>query len=309
MTSTFSFQTIEGSGNIVTESRDVANFENVEVCCGMEIYLIQGSTESLEIEADDNLIDEIVTSVQGNRLEIKYRQTNNVSYQPSKPVKLQLTIKNLRGVSLSGGGYLETDSLNGESFNLSLSGGSDANIGALTTSDIDVNISGGGKLMASFFEGDQIVMGFSGGSDAQIETLAATSVKISNSGGGTFDADTCEVDQLHLNLSGSSDAHISTLTANELSLEASGGGIVRITGTVVEQDVSLSGGSSLKAGDLRSERTDFSASGGGDSAVWTTETLSVHLMGGSSLRYYGQPQITEQSISGGGELDALGVRE
>jgi len=309
MISNFSFQTIEGSGNIVTESRDVAGFERVEVCCGMELYLIQSSAESLEIEADDNLMDELSAAVIGNRLEIKYRQTNNVSFQPSKPVKLYLTVKDLQGVSLSGGGYLEAENLNSESFDLALSGGSDADIRELTTGDIDVNISGGGKLMAGLIEGDQLVMGFSGGSSAQIETLIASSVNVGNSGGGVFEADICEVDQLHLNLSGSSDANISTLTANRLKLEASGGGIVRIAGTVVGQDISLSGGSSLKAGDLRSERTDFSASGGGNSTVWATEILSVHLMGGSSLSYYGQPEIPEQSISGGGDLDALGARE
>jgi hypothetical protein len=117
------------------------------------------------------------------------------------------------------------------------------------------------------------------------------------------------VDQLHLYLSGSSNANIATLAADSLNLEASGGGLVRITGTVLEQDVSLNGGSRFKADNLRSEQAKFSASGGGDSTVWVTETLSVHLMGGSSLDYYGQPEIIDESISGGGELDALGARE
>ena len=303
------FQTVEGSGNIVTESREVAGFERVEVCCGMELFLTQGNTESLEIEADDNLMDEIITTVVGNRLEIKYRQMDNISYQPSKSVQLYLTVKDLRGVSVSGGGYFETEAVNSSGFDLALSGGSDAQIGALTTGDIDINISGGGKLQAGSIEGAQIVMGFSGGSDAEIKSLIATNVNIGNSGSGTFEVDTCKVNDLDLNLSGGSDAEILTLTAETLKVEASGGGIIKVAGAVAEQDVSLSGGSSYKAGDLRSGRTDFSASGGGDSRLWATETLSVRLMGGSSLGYYGNPEILDQSISGGGDLDPLGERE
>jgi hypothetical protein len=308
MTTNFNFQTIEGSGKIATESREVAGFERVEVCCGMELFLIQGNTESLKIEADDNLMDDIATSVVGNRLEIKYREMNNVSYQPSKAVKLYLTVKDLRGVSISGGGYFETETISSESFDLALSGGSDAQIGVLTTGNVDVNISGGGKLEANTIDGDQIVMGFSGGSDAQTETLKATSVNVGNSGGGAFEVDVCEVDRLDISLSGSSNAQIMDLTAQKLNLEASGGGVIRMAGVVAEQDISLSGGSSLRAGDLQSEATAFSASGGGDSTVWATETLSAHLMGGSSLDYYGLPEITEQGISGGGDLESLGER-
>jgi hypothetical protein len=174
---------------------------------------------------------------------------------------------------------------------------------------MDVNISGGGKLRASVIEGGQIVMGFSGGSDADIETITATSVNIGNSGGGTLEVDACEVDRFDLNLSGSSDAEIIDLTAQKLNLEASGGGVTHMAGIVVEQEISLSGGSSLRAGDLQSEDIAFSASGGGDSTVWATETLSAHLTGGSSLGYYGNPQIIDQSISGGGDLDSLGERE
>ena len=44
-TGSFGFQTIRGSGNIVTESRDVSGFEHVEVCCGMELYLTEGNTD------------------------------------------------------------------------------------------------------------------------------------------------------------------------------------------------------------------------------------------------------------------------
>jgi hypothetical protein len=269
MTTNFGIQNMTGSGDIITESRQVSDFERVEVCCGMELYLTQGDTESLEIEADENLMDEIVTTVIDGRLDVKYKRTNNVNYHPTQPVHVYVTAVEVQGISLSGGGYFETDSISSEVFDLDLSGGSDARIAELVSGDIDVNISGGGEIKADVMEGDQVSMGLSGGSDADIITL----------------------------------------TAEKLSLDASGGGTIKISGSVSEQDISLSGGSQFKAGDLASEHTTFSASGGSDSTVWVTETLSVQLTGDSDLTYYGQPQIFDPSFSGGSELNPLGEHE
>jgi hypothetical protein len=308
ITPNFGFKTIVGSGKIVTESREVSDFTRVEVCCGMELYLTQGETESLEIEADDNFMEEITTQVINGSLVVKYRQQTNVSYQPSQSVILTLTMPEVRGVSLSGGGYFETEAIDSEGFDLGLSGGSDAQIGELVTGDITVDISGGGRLRAGSIKGAQVDMGFSGGSDAQIESLVAVRVDVDNSGGGQFEADACQVDQLDLNFSGSSDGKIASLTAEKLTLRASGGGATQISGMVVEQEVDLSGGSTYKAADLESEVTLFSASGGGDSTVWVTEALNVQLSGGSGLGYYGDPQIFNPSLSGGSEIAPLGEK-
>lgn len=269
VTSNFGFQTIEGSGKIVTENRAVSDFTRVEVCCGMELYLTQGETESLEIKADDNFMEEITTQVANGTLVIRYQQQTNVSYRPSQPVILTLTMPEVRGVNISGGGYFETESVESEGFDLNLSGGSDARIDRLVTGNMQVNISGGGKLTAGVIEGEQVGMGFSGSSGGEILSL----------------------------------------TAATLELEASGGGLIRISGTVTEQDINLSGGSSYRAGDFESEVTIFSASGGGDSTVWVIASLTVQLSGGSNLSYYGQPQISNQSTSGGSEIDPLGLRE
>lgn len=308
LTTNIGFQTIQGSGKIVSESRDVSGFTDVEVCCGMELYLTQGDVESLEIEADDNFMEEIITTVVGNRLEVKYERMNNVNYNPSQPVKIYLTMVDVLGVSLSGGGYLEADTLESEGFDLSLSGGSDAWIADLVTGNMDVSVSGGGELNAQSIQGDQTRMDFSGGSDAQIENLTTTSTDISNSGGGNIDIDSCETEKLKLTLSGGSDGVINSLDAETLEISSSGGGTVEVAGSVTGQTISMSGGSRYLAEDLKSDTTSFSGSGGGRSTAWVLETLLVNLSGGSVLEYYGSPSITNSSSSSSSELVPLGER-
>ena len=280
------FKTVKGSGVVITEARQVSGFERVEVCCGMELYLTQGEVESLEIEADDNLIDEIVTTVANRNLLIQYRETSNVNYQPSKPVRIYLSAVEIREVSISGGGEFIVESLTSDGFDLELSGGSDGKIGAIEAEEIKFQISGGGDIVARHLE---------------VENLAVTV-----SGGGELDADQVEAGRLEIELSGGSDAEIRDLSADELSLESSGGGRVSMMGVIKNGEINLSGGSSFDGQDLESQEITFSSSGGGRSTLRVEDSLRVDLSGGSWLGYYGQPQVLSQELSGDSELEYLG---
>jgi hypothetical protein len=254
----FGFRTIEGSGVIVSEKRNVSDFDGVEVCCGMHLYLIQGDQESLLVTADDNLMDEIETRVIGNRLVVEYRLKNNVSYRPSEPIHLELTVVDIDAVSISGGGWIESPAIEADSFDLDLSGGGDGYIAELTADRVDIHISGGGDV----------------------------------------EADTVNVKNLNVNLSGGSDATIDDLVAETLNLEVSGSGRADISGSVADQDINLSGGSDYEAGDLESKYATINSSGGGDSIVWVVEKLDVDISGGGNLEYYGNPQIYSSTSGG-----------
>jgi hypothetical protein len=111
LSSGLGFQTVNGSGKVIDEAREVSGFDQVEVCCGMELYLTQGNRESLRIQADDNFMEEIETRIVNGRLEIGYRQETNVSYRPSQPVRLYLSAVELQAVSISGGALFNTESI------------------------------------------------------------------------------------------------------------------------------------------------------------------------------------------------------
>ena len=100
------FRTVKGSGDIVIETRKVDGFNHVDVCCGMELYLIQDGKEFLQIEADDNFMAEIETRVVNGKLDIYFRDTSGVSYRPTQPVRLILSFAEISGVSISGGGLV-----------------------------------------------------------------------------------------------------------------------------------------------------------------------------------------------------------
>lgn len=61
---------LKGSKTVTVTQKEVENFENLEVEDNIEIFLVKGDTQSLEIEADDNLHEAIVAEVKGTTLRL-----------------------------------------------------------------------------------------------------------------------------------------------------------------------------------------------------------------------------------------------
>ena len=259
---------VRGSGKVASETRPVSGFDQISACCGMQLILTQGEIESLEIEADDNLLPEIVSTVSGGKLTIRFKDTNGgTQYRPTQPIRLTVSAIHIRDLEISGGGSLEAAKIDTNRLDIDLSGGSQARTGSITADTVGVIVSGGG--------------------DFSVEDL--------------------QLSHLDIDLSGGSTASIQALVGDSLKLGSSGGGKITLAGSVAEQDVSFSGGTEYKAGDLESERIQIAMSGGGEATLWVKDALQADLSGGARVEYYGRPLITEQ-ISGGSDLQSLGDR-
>ncbi len=257
---------IRGSGKVKTESRPASGFDGVSVCCGMRLSLTQGQQESLEIEAEDNILPEIVSTVEGGILTIRFKdRTGGTQITTTKLILVRVGAVKIHSLEVSGGGSAEAGALDTDQLAIDLSGGSRAQLGTLKSSSLKADISGGGKLIAQ---------------DLQVA-------------------------QLTLDLSGGSAAEITAFQGEALNLNGSGGGKTTITGSVKDQTVSLDGGASLQAGDLQSQTARIEMSGGGTSVVWVKKSLDASLSGGSNVEYYGKPSIS-QDLSGGSKLISRG---
>jgi len=68
-----------GSGNIISETRSTGNFDGISVGGGFDVEVKIGTTTTVVIEADDNIIKYIETRVSGNTLKINTEGMNNFS--------------------------------------------------------------------------------------------------------------------------------------------------------------------------------------------------------------------------------------
>jgi Putative auto-transporter adhesin, head GIN domain len=84
-------KTIKGSGKIVTETRNLKDFDKVTVARGLECEIIQSDKTEVVVVADDNLVKGIKTTVENGTLKITsiYNNYHNVS---SKKIMVYLPV-------------------------------------------------------------------------------------------------------------------------------------------------------------------------------------------------------------------------
>jgi hypothetical protein len=142
----FGWRSIEGSGNVIAEARDVSGFDRVSVMGSGELTLAQGDEEGLTIEADDNLLPVIVSEVRGGHLIIG---PENVSVRPSTPIRYQLKFRDLTELHLSGSVRAEADAIKTDRLALHISGSGRVQVPKLEASMLSTHISGSGSATAA----------------------------------------------------------------------------------------------------------------------------------------------------------------
>jgi hypothetical protein len=239
------FVTIQGSGNVITETREVRDFDTVSVCCGMQLRLTQGADEQLTLEGEDNILNEIETNVSGGTLTVRFRRSlTPFNFRFSRPVIVHLTMKTIHGVSLSGGASVDSERMESDRLDLAFSGGSHAALTEVVAKSVTVEASGGDNVEIESLTADTLNLRASGGSHLTVDGGTVGAQQITASGGSQYWAEEVQSTSATVNVSGGSEARISVSEA--LQVTASGGSRVEYTGDpAVEQE--LSGGSEVRS--------------------------------------------------------------
>jgi Putative auto-transporter adhesin, head GIN domain len=178
----FSFRTpkVVGSGVIKTQLRNVVDFNEVKASGAMNVEILAGETFLVEVEADDNLIEHIITELDGETLKI---YTENRLSAKSKIV-VRVSMPSLKEAEVSGASKMNISGVLNEDLSLQASGASKINIKGETKS-LDIDISGASKVDAEALIAESVKAEASGASSAvinatqQLEADASGASKIS----------------------------------------------------------------------------------------------------------------------------------
>lgn len=118
---------VSGSGNVVTETRQVTGFDGVTVTGAGNILIDQSGAESLTITTDDNLLQYITTEVRGGKLVIEF--TRGVLFNKVKDLTFKVGVKNLNSIQVDGAANVEGKNIATENLSVKLNGA-----GAMTLS-------------------------------------------------------------------------------------------------------------------------------------------------------------------------------
>jgi hypothetical protein len=196
--------------NWVSENRDVSDFNRVSVHDAGELIITQGSEETLLIEANADVLDRVTSEVCDGelRLGLKGWLDRLISWPQNIKIRYTLTLKELKGLNVSGACTVVAGSLTGQSLDISTSGSAKVNIDELTAETLKVDISGSGDFaIAGRIQEQQVHV----------------------SGAGDYRASGLESKSARLNLSGSSRVHL--WVSDTLDVHISGMGTVEYTGS------------------------------------------------------------------------------
>ena len=170
---------VQGSGNVIAQTREVAKFSHVRLKGSGRVFLTPGQTQSLEIKTDDNIMPLIETEVSGNKLTISH---GNNRLRPTF-FEVYITVQKLEGVGISGSGdIVGTDRFVTDSLYVEISGSGDMDL-EVETDLLENKISGSGSLqLAGKAEEYTIAVSGSGKIDAFDVVAKYVSVKVSGSG-------------------------------------------------------------------------------------------------------------------------------
>ena len=173
-----------GSGNVVTETRDVSGFQAIDISYPAQVLVKQGSKESLEIEAEDNLLPGLKTQVKNGVLDIFYKTTNGKHVNPTKTVKITIVVKDLTSVDFTSAGDLTIENLKTNALDVSLSGAGNLKLNKILVKALGVDLSGAGSMSASG-TADDLNLNISGFGDFKGTDLHSKDAQVDISGAGS----------------------------------------------------------------------------------------------------------------------------
>ena len=172
-----------GSGEVGQEVRDASGVRNVELASFGNLYVELGEQEELRIEADDNLLRYIETTVRGDVLTIRHRR--GLGLRPRSPIEYYVTVQSLDSVSVSGAGNVSLPELTTDQFKVEISGAGSIDLEDLRAASLSVRISGAGDLKVLSGEVDDQDISISGAGNYRARDLESDTAQVSLSGLGS----------------------------------------------------------------------------------------------------------------------------
>lgn len=168
-----------GSGIVKSESRQVSGFDEVRFRGSGELLIEQTGSESLTIEAEDNILPLLTADVENGKLILGLRPGTRIVTR--KPIIFRLTVKQLKAVEASGSGSTQIRGLNTDRFAFNGSGSIEVGV-AGRADDQEVTFSGSGEYSSETLTSKVARVRVSGSADVVVQASESLDVVVSGSG-------------------------------------------------------------------------------------------------------------------------------
>jgi len=160
---------VRGNGNVITETRNMeGSFHSIKATEGLDVYLTQGNSESVKVQADENLHDIIITEIKDGVLHLHTEE--NIANSSAQ--KVMVEFDDLRSItSTSGSDVYSTNTIKADQLKLKSTSGSDMEL-EIEANEITCKSTSGSSLRLSGTT-DRLSAESTSGSDIRAKDLKA----------------------------------------------------------------------------------------------------------------------------------------
>ncbi len=210
------FTGIKGNRNVITEDRSInSDFANIKVQQGISLYLTQGNTTEISVEADENIMDILITEVKNGELNIYFEK----NVYKAKARNVYLTTENISKIRTSSGASVKSEN-------------------TLQVNSLELDSSSGSSIKI-YVNADEVISSSSSG--ANISVFGKAKIFSAKASSGSFiDAD--KLESVNAYAKASSGANINVNVSGTLTAKASSGGNIDYEGSPTNIDKNTSSG-------------------------------------------------------------------
>lgn len=221
--------------DLVAKSYDIKNVSEVIVNGGGRLQLVQGDTESLRVEANQDVIDRVVVDLSGEKLTLSIKNSRkgfNFFHwfdNNRDEATYILQLKKLNFLGVTGASHATLGSWRGKSLEVKASGAAEVTFANLAFDDFFIELSGASNARVQEFTVTKAKFELSGAANMDVKVASQTKfLNVGASGASNFRGKLLSVAQADVNASGASNIE---LKATEfLKADASGASNIRYIG-------------------------------------------------------------------------------
>lgn len=210
---------IRGNDHFISEERITPEFSGVEVSGSFDVTIDTGSETSVYVEADENLMDYIVTSVRGHKLVIETE--HNKCLKSHNPISVYVTTPELYDVELNGSGSIDCGELTTSELDADIEGSGVIDLAYVNADEVTLNISGSGSIKG-VIDVYSLKAEVDGSGDIRIDDGTAHNADLNVNGSGRIRAENMDIDNCYVEINGSGDVYAFVYDLLDVTISGSG---------------------------------------------------------------------------------------
>ena len=292
---------IIGNSDLKKDSRAVADFQQINVNADFDIIIDYAITPKVEVEAESNLQEVILTEVKGKALNISVAKKTKIIN--NFPIVIRVALPMITKIQYNGNGTITADGIPSDKMEMILNGKGTLNFKNLKTSSMKLTLSQGFKLNINDVIAGNLNLTLKDNTICNITTMSG--VKSTVLAFATTEA--CNIaglssESVTLKGTGSGKLNFNGFVGKKFTATMSNSGDVLLTGNADEVSITCTESSNFDALSLPAKKAKVVNNGSGTISVSAASNLDATISSSGKVIYTGTPKIKIQN-TGTGQLE------